>query len=1079
MCIANCPSQRTLPSKSGFALIIAISLMAFVLLLVVSIATFIRVESSNSLVIQQRLQAEENARLSLMIALGELQKHAGPDQRVSARSDVTGDAAEAAGNRFWLGIWDSTQSAAAPVWLVSGNEGLAATDPDYVNPDIALADPAVSDQVVWMVDDGSVSQASDRVKVPRRSIVNTSLDGSGGYAFWVGDDGVKAKVNILSEDNTPSISQNASPTVVSYGYGINQVDAEFENDDFEDDARLENLATLDSLSTLTSGASVARDYFHDLSVDSYGVLSDTKNGGLKQDLTAAFESDTVFLREFGDPNVQPMLSSLRLVDDIVDASGNPTGPNWSILRDYYLHYQTLTGGNSMAQIPAQPKLNTTAVRYDYFPYKHGNPAFGLEDNYQMNSPVTPVLAGLQFDFSIKSVRQGSGNYKLYIGMRPVIRIYNPYNVSIDTSFYRFYMRLNPKFKITVGSQVIEEDFVSMGLTESSSDRGYYITQTSSPYDLKPGETRIFSTNSSKNLVPTYLANGYYYDEITSQEFGPDEEVVINSVELLSDADLADDKLDFYIVLRKINPSWIGDLDIHRFAKLYQADADKKPPTVDDEIAPFFVSSASNQSGVYLASWSFMMPTSREVNGFRNMVDQNLRALAGDADWDGFKDGNGNTSMGMYSAQQDHGLLSGAVPPEAWDTNRYSGYWGSSTATGGQRFVVLFNVPREPLLSIGELQHANLSRYSSDPGWIVGNSYANPRIPLGQVVNSNFANYTVYDLPYRINEALWDSYFFSSIDPSLSEADFSDLYTDGLQRNKRYEFAYELQDLIDANAFSDSEANAQAYKALASWMMVNGPFNINSTSVKAWVALLSSMKDLKLPVYDPTDGTSVNESASLYFSRLSRPYGSDYQSNSGSAGDAEAFWRGYHVLSQQQIENLAVEIVNRIKERGRPFLSLAEFVNRSLVDLGSTVEDERVSGILQRALDAPASSINDVLDNALSLDADGPEDSPFPVASSGKQATNAPGYLLQSDVLQALGPILTARSDTFIIRGYGDCVDPLTDTITNRAYCEAVVQRYPDPIEGDRSDLSNRNLPVGDFGRAFRIVKFRWLNPEDV
>ena len=63
-----------------------------------------------------------------------------------------------------------------------------------------------------------------------------------------------------------------------------------------------------------------------------------------------------------------------------------------------------------------------------------------------------------------------------------------------------------------------------------------------------------------------------------------------------------------------------------------------------------------------------------------------------------------------------------------------------------------------------------------------------------------------------------------------------------------------------------------------------------------------------------------------------------------------------------------------------------------------------------------------------------------------QGAGTPGWILQSDVLRPIAPILNARSDTFLIRAYGE-----HDTHTGkpaRALCEAVVQRVPDYVHPD-------------------------------
>ena len=106
---------------------------------------------------------------------------------------------------------------------------------------------------------------------------------------------------------------------------------------------------------------------------------------------------------------------------------------------------------------------------------------------------------------------------------------------------------------------------------------------------------------------------------------------------------------------------------------------------------------------------------------------------------------------------------------------------------------------------------------------------------------------------------------------------------------------------------------------------------------------------------------------------------------------------------------------------------------------------------------------------------------------------------QADILQALGPALAARSDTFVIRAYGDAVDTIntgttvtSSNVLSRAWCEAVVQRFPDYIDPSNPASLDPNGPgatTGNltqistinktFGRRFRIVAFRWLTPNDI
>jgi len=87
--------------------------------LLVGLATFARIELAVAGNGQRQEQARQNALFALNVALGQLQKYAGPDTRVTA----TGDAGVGCGGaRHYTGVWDATTGPTPLTWLLSGNE---------------------------------------------------------------------------------------------------------------------------------------------------------------------------------------------------------------------------------------------------------------------------------------------------------------------------------------------------------------------------------------------------------------------------------------------------------------------------------------------------------------------------------------------------------------------------------------------------------------------------------------------------------------------------------------------------------------------------------------------------------------------------------------------------------------------------------------------------------------------------------------------------------------------------------------------------------------------------------------------
>jgi hypothetical protein len=203
---------------------------------------------------------------------------------------------------------------------------------------------------------------------------------------------------------------------------------------------------------------------------------------------------------------------------------------------------------------------------------------------------------------------------------------------------------------------------------------------------------------------------------------------------------------------------------------------------------------------------------------------------------------------------------------------------------------------------------------------------------------------------------------------------------------------------------------------------------------------------------------------------------------GDMAESDAVWAGYRELNEDEVNRLAIAIVAEVKKRG-PFISLADFVNRRLAE-----DETGRMGPLQAAIEN--AGLNSTLVGGFSLNnqsslPDYTHPDHVPDATRMEQtlkpaskAWGAATYLTQADLLQVLGPALTARSDSFVIRAYGDAVDS-GGNVKARAWCEAVVQRTPEPMSPDVTGLNPETSGLGGFGRRFRIQSFRWLSPDEI
>ena len=314
----------------GFSLILSLTVMATVVMLVVTLSAFITIESRAAMNQQLATRARLNALVSMRLALAHLQQGAGADRRATARADITqpGVSVGSLLNPMWTGVWRTDKPDLPPAWLVSGRGDQDAgtqsvaliqisNPPDYHAgywaPWQTLPREATNN-MVDLVGEGSAlpaagSKPSGLVRLPKVMLPDDDVLGL--YAYWIGDEGIKARINL--KDNRSEVPGAAdrlialrSPVVAGLT-GFKGLDSLTKPEQL---GHIDTTRQLSLLAGFNAGASadpdaiatLEKNYFHDLSFVSAGVIADSFHGGLRRDLSRAFElSDDAFAdTEFGE-----------------------------------------------------------------------------------------------------------------------------------------------------------------------------------------------------------------------------------------------------------------------------------------------------------------------------------------------------------------------------------------------------------------------------------------------------------------------------------------------------------------------------------------------------------------------------------------------------------------------------------------------------------------------------------------------------------------------------------------------------------------------------------------------------------
>jgi hypothetical protein len=1135
--------------SSGFALVVTISLMILLTVVAIGLLGLSSISLRSSTQNLAQTEAEANARLALMLAIGQLQETLGPDSRISARGTTLARHPKLEATippnspqAWWVGVAHSnpeqaTGSGAQPVvWLVSGLNPSADAGSQLTQ---AFSEP------VALFDRNSIDTAALTGGRPiEAGKVKVTADGgrvTGAYAYFIDDNGMKAQ---LAATNPAVRNDLASPLGEgvlpgSYNVGIlNGMEALAATPM----GQLNRLGSINDLPLIGMDINIVPAKRMAYTTLSRGVLSDVRKGGLKRDLTIAFENEPTFNAVFSPSSGGSYDSRYIVMDGAKFNQASELKQNgyihWRMFQEYYnlkKHIYTHSGVevldpvvfNKLGGLIINPGDNplgrgqlgphqigsnaSTPGDHQRLPYgeypvmdHRANPIAKKSGNYR-HSPVFPVLQRLQQNAWLEYIpptRTDPARVRTRVQLWT--SHYNPYNIGIRTigNYAAGGPRIHhfPQVRFTLqGAQYINNSGQTVPFQNISGLAAKRESHMNQEMVLRPGRSQVLAFRNEA-AIGGELDGALYGQEVRNLTL---ESIFSNPPYRLASTPTGRLSLvvDFYLQ----DPSFSHGVDMNP----PQADGDNEVAqafwamiawnavnnTLPGKTISKSISNLSELNENSMASHSFQLRSTKEPgNSLRPLIDANIRAQLANPKWDAPL---GLPTLAGYSAANNGEALEPFFPMDISENPRGFTYWGAGdNPMDGYNRVILFDVPREDLVSLGQLQHASVGRFSYEPTYIVGNSYANPRIPPGEwraTVRDTFStaqrglenfiipgNFNLYDASYLVNEELWDSYIFTTIpqiaddynnprQPQPTPARFQSLLAgDALLPNPRfipYEPPGSKFDKTTLQMPSSTRGQTGSFYHNAGHLLVDGSFNVNSTSVDAWEAFLSGTHGLPyrtLAANGRVGGFSPVEG--VRFPRVKNVTGGPMETQSLD----ENYWIGFRTLKPEEVRKLAEAIVEEIIKRG-PFLTLGQFVNRKLE---SGEHGQR--GALQAALDK---TVNKGLNSRFETSA-----THRALPGDSSQGAGFPGQLLQGDILQALSPYMTVRSDSFTIRAYGESREPGTGRIRARAWCEAVVQRFPDPVPNataNRSALAELINPSSRHGRTFRLVSFRWLNANEV
>ncbi|MEY3529140.1 MAG: hypothetical protein RLZ70_208 [Verrucomicrobiota bacterium] len=518
-------------SRRGFSLVLSLTIMAMMVMVVIVLAAFLSVESKLAKAAQYRTQSKLHALVSLRLALAHLQQEAGPDRRMTAQANLGANSNQPGWNwqtirnPLWTGVWRSDRPTQPPAWLVSGRHDRPANsqsvnlfgktdyEADHWVPFQTDYAPTAGPMMITLVGDATGLPAElmnwpttpgrpdGRIYLPKVPLPDANVAGS--YCYWIGDEGVKAKLNLTDTRLTPPAGTTVSADQQTYNQvmalrGTGRTGIEilkgFENIPLGGiDSRATKLSDLNLLDpgafTETTPPTIARKAWPSLTMVSRGLNTDSQWGGLKIDLSIAFEKTdaefkasefgegpppkdslgnalsgvtytfnpkgTINRAAYGDAKVDVKYDGTpfggtngsHLISPLYSYTFNSTtvrGPTWEALRNYHRLYKEVAWNDSTNPIASSPTLrarthfpNTISLKNFYGGTAHYGHMYNRmdtsEDVYVSNNQrpqptkvgATPYVAR---EMLVWGLQNNGGTLRLTLS--PITVLHNPYNVAM-------------------------------------------------------------------------------------------------------------------------------------------------------------------------------------------------------------------------------------------------------------------------------------------------------------------------------------------------------------------------------------------------------------------------------------------------------------------------------------------------------------------------------------------------------------------------------------------------------------------------------------------------------------------------